>query len=94
MLFFLTFLLIVVLLYVAGAWGLNRIDGWLIALCWLSCAIAFWLFPVFAAVITGRGVAVGLGALGALIHLPVLFSIISWVILFSIAWTSRYRKHE
>ena len=93
MLPFLIFLLIVVLPHVAGAWALNRIGGWRIALGWLSCTIAFWLFPVFAAIITGRG-GQALAALGALIHIPVLFSIISWAILFGTALVTRYRKHE
>ena len=93
MLPFLIFLLIVALPHVAGAWAINRIGGRWIALGWLSCAIAFWLFPAFAAVITGRG-GEAFAALGALIHLPVLFSIISWAILFGTALVTRYRKHE
>lgn len=93
MLLFLTLLLIVMLLYVAGAWMLNRIGGWRIVLGWLTCIVAFWSFPVFAAVITGRG-GEALAALGVLIHLPVLFSIISWAILFGAALVTRYRRHE
>ena len=90
---FLIFLLIVALPYVAGALTLNRIGGWRIALGWLSCVAAFWLFPVFASVITGRG-SEAFAALVVLIHLPVLFSIISWVILFGTALVARYRGHE
>ena len=90
---FLTLLLMVALLHLAGGWWLSLIGGRRFALCWLSCAIAFWLFPVFAAVITGRG-SEAFAALGVLIHLPVLFSIISWTILFGMALVARYRKSE
>ncbi len=88
----LTILLIVALLFIVGVWGLNRIGGRVITLVWLSCNIASWLFPVFVAAITGRGSETW-DAVGALIHLPVLFSIIGWAMSFSIALIIRYRKY-